>query len=314
LERVRDYLLIEHEPEATENGEPPAYWPSSGALQVERLSARYSANGPEVLKEVSFEIKSGERIGVVGRTGAGKSTLGLALLRALPTTGRVLLDNRETEKTNLDALRTAISIIPQSPELLEGTLRENLDPLKEHDDAELNAALRAAGLTRRRPTESSSGRESVQDGEIDDDVQGSGSRESSEGKGEDVQRFGLDTHVESSGSNFSQGQRQIIALARALVRRTKVLIMDEATSAIDYETDRAIQNFIWSEFNDVTMIIVAHRLQTIMDSDKILVLDSGRLVEFGSPKDLLDMEGGYFKALVDESSDRAELYVAAGAR
>jgi ABC-type multidrug transport system fused ATPase/permease subunit len=139
----------------------------------------------------------------VGRTGAGKSTLGLALLRAIPTEGRVLFDNRDTGQTNLDALRRAISIIPQSPELLAGTLRENLDPLKEHDDAELNAALQAAGLTQH----------------TDDDWDG-------------PREFGLDTQVESGGTNFSHGQRQIIALARALIRRTKLVIMDEATSAI----------------------------------------------------------------------------------
>jgi len=221
----------------------------------------------------------------VGRTGAGKSTLGLALLQALPTSGQIFVDGRDAKTMNLDALRKAISIIPQSPELLEGTLRENLDPLEENNDADLNEALKAAGLTR----------DNTNAGQDDNEHQ-----------------FDLDTHVESSGSNFSQGQRQIIALARALVRRTKILIMDEATSAIDYETDRAIQKFIRTEFNDVTMIIVAHRLQTIMDSDKILVLDAGSLVEFGTPRELLAREGGQFKSLVDESSDREELYNVAG--
>ncbi|KZS96558.1 P-loop containing nucleoside triphosphate hydrolase protein, partial [Sistotremastrum niveocremeum HHB9708] len=281
LERIQDFLKIDHEPPETEDGKPPAYWPASGELIVKDLSARYSADGPEVLKNINFHLKSGERMGIVGRTGAGKSTVALALLRAIPTTGSVIYDSLDASKINLHALRSNITVIPQHPELLSGTLRENLDPFQEHDDAVLNDALRAAGFV-------------------------------TVGEEEEEGGITLDTEVASGGSNFSQGQRQIVAIARAILRRSKVVILDEATAAIDYETDHAIQESLRTEFKDATVITVAHRLQTIMASDKIMVLDAGETKELDSPKALLQREGSFFKGLVDESSDRDKLYKAAG--
>ncbi|KAF5338427.1 hypothetical protein D9758_012247 [Tetrapyrgos nigripes] len=267
LERIQGYLKIEQEPKPVPEGEPPAYWPASGEVRVENLSARYSADGPKVLKNVSFTIKSGERIGVVGRTGSGKSSLTLSLLRCILTEGNVYYDSLETSKVNLDALRSSITIIPQVPELLSGTLRQNLDPFDQYDDALLNGALRAAGFA-----------------------------------------------ISSGGSNLSVGQRQILALARAIVRGSKLLILDEATSAIDYKTDSIIQSSLRNELKgDVTLITVAHRLQTIMDADKIMVLDAGEVLEFDSPKALLQIEGGRLRSLVDESNDRDILYQMANA-
>ncbi|KAI0672538.1 P-loop containing nucleoside triphosphate hydrolase protein, partial [Trametes maxima] len=283
LERIQQYLLIEQEPKPTPAGAPPAYWPASGRLEVEKLSARYSQaslqrDGPQVLHDISFEVASGERIGVVGRTGSGKSSLTLALLRCILTEGNVRYDGLPTDKLNLDALRSNITIIPQVPELMTGTLRQNLDPFSEHDDAVLNDALRSAGLF---------------------NLQGE----------EDQSRITLDTEIAGGGSNLSVGQRQILALARAIVRRSKLLILDEATSAIDYATDAIIQTSLRTELGkDVTLLTVAHRLQTIMDADKILVLDSGRIVEFGKPSQLLKDENGFLRALVDESGDREKLY------
>ncbi|RDX45542.1 P-loop containing nucleoside triphosphate hydrolase protein [Lentinus brumalis] len=283
LERIEQYLLIEQEPKPTPEGVPPAYWPASGKLEVDSLSARYSADGPKVLHEVSFEVGSGERVGIVGRTGSGKSSLTLALLRCILTDGNVRYDGLPTEKLNLDALRSNVTIIPQVPELLSGTLRQNLDPFSEHDDAVLNDALRSAGLF------------SVQDEH-------------------DQSRISLDSQIAGGGANLSVGQRQILALARAIVRRSKLLILDEATSAIDYETDTIIQTSLRTELGkDVTLLTVAHRLQTIMDSDKIMVLDAGRIVEFGKPSELLKNEKGMFRALVDESGDREKLYAMANA-
>ncbi|EIN07964.1 P-loop containing nucleoside triphosphate hydrolase protein [Punctularia strigosozonata HHB-11173 SS5] len=278
LERILDFLKIEHEPEPTEEGTPPAYWPASGSLRAEKLSARYGPESPEVLHEISFDIKSGERVGVVGRTGAGKSTISLALLRGILTSGQVFYDGIDIHKINLRDLRANVTLIPQHPDLLAGTVRENLDPFGEHDDATLNDALRSAGLFR---------------------IQKEG----------DPAAITLDTEVETGGSNFSHGQRQIIALARAHVRRSKLMIMDEATAAIDYETDSAIQESIRTTLgNDITIITIAHRLQTIMDSDKIMVLDAGRLAEFGSPKELLAQKKGLFYELVEKSHDKDVLY------
>ncbi|PBK69165.1 hypothetical protein ARMSODRAFT_1019154 [Armillaria solidipes] len=281
LERIQGYVTIEQEPKPTARGAPPASWPTSGKLVVENLTARYSQDGLAVLHNISFTINSGERIGVVGRTGSGKSSLTLSLLRCIYTDGNIYYDGLPTSSVNLDALRSSITIIPQMPELLSGSLRQNLDPFDQYDDATLNDALKASGLF------------SLQD----DDNEGA---------------LNLDSAISSGGSNLSVGQRQIIALARAIVRGSKLLILDEATSAIDYKTDTVIQSSLRNELKgDVTLITVAHRLQTIMDADRILVLDAGNIVEYDSPSVLLKKENGRLRAMVDESNDRDTLYAMA---
>ncbi|PBK89704.1 hypothetical protein ARMGADRAFT_1167459 [Armillaria gallica] len=281
LERIQGYVTIEQEPKPTARGAPPASWPTSGKLVVENLTARYSQDGPAVLHNISFTINSGERIGVVGRTGSGKSSLTLSLLRCIYTDGNIYYDGLPTSSVNLDALRSSITIIPQMPELLSGSLRQNLDPFDQYDDATLNDALKASGLF------------SLQD----DDNEGA---------------LNLDSAISSGGSNLSVGQRQIIALARAIVRGSKLLILDEATSAIDYKTDTVIQSSLRNELKgDVTLITVAHRLQTIMDADRILVLDAGNIVEYDSPSALLKKVNGRLRAMVDESNDKDTLYAMA---
>ncbi|KAF5392014.1 hypothetical protein D9757_003343 [Collybiopsis confluens] len=270
VERIGSYLTIEQEPQPHPSGKPPAYWPSSGTLRVERLSARYSPDGPEVLHQISFDIKSGERIGIVGRTGSGKSSLTLSLLRCIYTTGEIFYDGISINKLNLDALRSQITIIPQIPELISGNLRENLDPFEEYEDLELNQALESAGLNA-----------------LQEDLP-------------EKDRITLDTMVSSGGNNFSLGQRQILALARAIVRKSKLLILDE-----DYRTDTIIQSSLRNQLGgEVTLITIAHRLQTIMDADRIMVLDAGSIVEFDAPSVLLENTKGYLRALVDESHDR----------
>ncbi|KZV96966.1 P-loop containing nucleoside triphosphate hydrolase protein [Exidia glandulosa HHB12029] len=268
LERILDFVDIEQEPASTDAGTPPAYWPASGKLRVDNLSAKYSRDGPLVLRDVTFSVTSGERVAVVGRTGSGKTSLTLALLRCLLTTGQVNYDGMDTRKINLHALRSNITIIPQQPELLDGSLRQNLDPFEEHDDPTLNNALSSAGL---------------------------------------AGKLTLDSHLASAGENLSLGQRQMVALARALVRRSKVVILDEATAAVDHETDAAIQNALRTELAGTTLLTVAHRLRTVMDYDKVMVLDAGHIVEFDTPSALLRKDSGFLRSLVDESPDKHEL-------
>jgi len=211
-------------------------------------------------------------------TGSGKSSLTLSLLRCIFTEGTVYYDGLPTNSLNLSTLRSNITIIPQIPELLAGTLRANLDPFDQYEDATLNDALRASGLY------------SLQS-------------ETDEG------RITLDSVISSGGDNLSVGQRQILALARAILRGSKLLILDEATSAIDYKTDEVIQSSLRRQLgNDTSLITVAHRLQTIMDADKIIVLDAGKIVEFNSPVELLKNKKGMLRALVDQSGDKDILY------
>ncbi|ORX36515.1 hypothetical protein BD324DRAFT_651753 [Kockovaella imperatae] len=271
VERIEDYLKIEQEPASETKKQPPASWPTSGEIVLENLSASYSKGGPIVLDNLNIRIASGEKVGIVGRTGSGKSTLSLAMLRLIPTTGSVIIDGRKTENVNLNALRSNVTIIPQDPILLSGTLRFNLDPFDEHEDAVLNDALQASGL-------------------------GSVSRSSSGSA--TPQRLTLDFQVAAAGGNLSQGQRQLVALARALVRSSKVLILDEATASVDFETDALIQKSIRNLPSSTTVLTVAHRLSTVMDYDKILVLGAGKVLEFDSPGNLKQKKGSYFAKLV----------------
>ncbi|KAE8965888.1 hypothetical protein PF011_g28129 [Phytophthora fragariae] len=235
---------------------------------------RYRDDLPLVLKGVSFSVASGEKVGICGRTGSGKSSLMSVLFRVveIPTTGRVLIDGVDIATITVHQLRTKLTIIPQDPMLFSGSLRMNLDPFAEKSDAELFQVLRKVHLS--------------------DTVAAWGK--------------GLDYEVAEKGENLSVGQRQLLCIARALIRDSKVIVMDEATANVDQESDKLIQQTMKESFGggDSTVLCIAHRIETIMDSDKILVLDAGEVVEFDTPSALLQVKNGVFKSLVSSSKKK----------
>ncbi|KAK4689027.1 hypothetical protein P7C73_g1078, partial [Tremellales sp. Uapishka_1] len=280
IERINDYLVIEQEPAPTTKGTPPAAWPTDGSIEIKGLQARYYAGGPIVLNNINVDIKSGERVGIVGRTGSGKSTMTLALLRMIPTEGTIRISGVDMSKINLNALRSQLTIIPQDPVLLAGTLRYNLDPFDSVDDMTLNDAMRISGLT-------------------------SSSVPGSVGAATPM-AITLDTNISSGGGNLSSGQRQLVSLARALCRGSKVMILDEATASVDFATDALVQTAI-RKLKDITILTVAHRLSTVMDYDKIMVLDAGKVMEYDTPYALLQKPDGMLRAMVNNASNKEEL-------
>ncbi len=272
--RIADYCKISQEP--TSGVDVPAPWPSEGMVHVNGLTAGYHAESSPALKDLTFSIRPGERVGVVGRTGAGKSSLALAFARLIQLhVGRIIIDGIDISTIKLDVLRRRLLIIPQDPHLFAGSLRTMLDPDGSRDDDEL-----LASLSRIKPAASDANTEAV--------------------------FADLSFQIEDGGSNVSQGQRQILYLARALLARKKIVIMDEATSAVDMDTDAAIQTAIRDGLPGTTIIVVAHRLATVADFDKVLVLEGGRVSEFGCPKELYEKQGEFWK-LVNHSSDKEAL-------
>ncbi|KAM7270310.1 hypothetical protein ACFE04_029524 [Oxalis oulophora] len=269
VERVGVYIDLPSEaPDVIEGNRPPPGWPSSGSIKFEDVVLRYRPELPPVLHGVSFTVSPSEKIGIVGRTGAGKSSMLNALFRIVEMEkGRILIDDCDISKFGLKDMRKVLSIIPQAPVLFSGTVRFNLDPFSEHNDADLWEALERAHLK---------------------DV----IRRSS---------LGLEAEVSEGGENFSVGQRQLLSLARALLRRSKILVLDEATAAVDVRTDALIQKTIREEFKSCTMLVIAHRLNTIIDCDRILLLDAGQVLEYNSPEQLLADEDSAFSKMVQST-------------
>ncbi|GME61850.1 ATP-dependent bile acid permease [Neofusicoccum parvum] len=279
VERILEYSEIAIEDQS--GADAPAHWPAEGRLEVEDLVVSYASDLEPVLKGVSFSVNPNERIGVVGRTGAGKSSLTLALFRFLEARGgSIYIDGLDIGTIKLHDLRSRLAIIPQDPVLFSGTVRSNIDPFGEHDDQELREALERVHLVApsSRPSTSSSSSSSENLGEIADPPPATNANPFSS----------LNTTISEGGANLSQGQRQLLCLARAIVARPKVMILDEATSAVDKATDALIQRSVREEFSESTLVVIAHRLSTIADFDRILVLGEGRVVEYGSPRELWD--------------------------
>uniref|UniRef100_V5I844 ABC-type glutathione-S-conjugate transporter n=1 Tax=Anoplophora glabripennis TaxID=217634 RepID=V5I844_ANOGL len=256
VERIKEYGETTQEaPWELPNKNVSAVWPEQGSIEFKKYAVRYRPGLELVLKGVDFHIKGGEKVGIVGRTGAGKSSLTLSLFRIIEAAqGQICIDGVNIAELGLHTLRSRLTIIPQDSVLFSGTLRMNLDPFDKHSDEEVWRALEQAhlkGFVKSLPA-------------------------------------GLSQHMSEGGDNLSVGQRQLICLARALLRKTKVLVLDEATAAVDLETDDLIQTTIRTEFKNSTVLTIAHRLNTIMDSDRVIVLDKGEIVEFDTPANLLE--------------------------
>lgn len=380
VERVKEYLDVEQEATASiPESKPPSNWPSRGSVEFIDYSTRYRPDLDTVLKDVTFKILPGEKVGVVGRTGAGKSSMALALFRALEAEkGKILVDDVDVGLIGLQDLRESIVMVPQGeqhtsrsnpviltatdPTLFTGTIRSNLDPFSIFTDEEIKTALRdvhlispnslpasgvatptGAGTPPRaieipnptagavtadvnasysastvNPSSILQSREWVRGETVEDTivVMPDGHVATTEEQAQAAMRtdnknpfHNLNSTVSESGSNLSQGQRQLLCLARALLKAPKVLLMDEATASIDYATDAKIQETIRLIKN--TTITIAHRLQTIIDYDKVLVLDKGTVIEYGDPYDLVTKEGGSFKSMCETTGELEALMATA---
>jgi ABC-type multidrug transport system fused ATPase/permease subunit len=306
VERIKEYLDVEQEAAPViEETRPAANWPARGSVEFIDYTTRYRSDLDPVLRDVSFKINPLEKVGIVGRTGAGKSSLALALFRGLEAeSGKILIDDIDIGLIGLQDLRESITIVPQDPTLFTGTIRSNLDPFNLFTDEDIFTALRRVQLigAATSATNPSTPLIASRPG-----TPGRFTADTPTGTSTPITNknifLNLSSTVTESGNNLSQGQRQLLCLARALLKNPKVLMMDEATASIDYNTDSKIQETI-RELKS-TIITIAHRLQTIVDYDKVLVLDKGRVVEYGHPHELLKKEGkdAIFKSMCEMSGD-----------
>ncbi|KAG2105828.1 ABC protein [Suillus discolor] len=290
VERVVQYVagdtIPQEAPYEIEERKPSAQWPEHGAIEFNDVKMAYRPGLPNVLRGISIKIEGGEKIGVVGRTGAGKSSLMLALFRIVEMSGgSITIDGVDISTIGLQDLRSKISIIPQDPILFSGTIRSNLDPFSQHSDTELWDALRRSCLLDFSTTSKQS---------FSSDGVGSGQAPTS--------RHHLDSTIQSEGANLSVGERSLLSLARALVKDCKVVVLDEATASVDLDTDSKIQHTIQTEFQDRTLLCIAHRLRTIISYDRILVIDAGLVAEFDTPSNLFKTQGGLFREMCERSN------------
>ncbi|XP_078067719.1 ATP-binding cassette sub-family C member 5-like isoform X10 [Mustelus asterias] len=273
VERIRHYIVnLESEaPSHIPETAPPPDWPQEGRIEFDEVEMCYRDNLPLVLKKVTFTIKPREKIGIVGRTGSGKSSLGVTLFRLVEIcSGSITIDGVKISDIGLDDLRKKLSIIPQEPVLFVGTVRSNLDPYNQYSDAQIWDALGRAHM-----------KESI--AQLNEK---------------------LDFEVMENGENFSVGERQLLCVARALLQHSKILLLDEATAAIDTDTDMLIHKTIQEAFSDCTMLIVAHRLHTVLNCDRIMVLDQGEIAEFDSPSVLISNDNSRFRAMLSAVENR----------
>uniref|UniRef100_A0A914PVD9 Uncharacterized protein n=1 Tax=Panagrolaimus davidi TaxID=227884 RepID=A0A914PVD9_9BILA len=271
VERLKEYTEVESEaPWRIEGKSPPEGWPQQGRIEFRGYSTRYRTGLELVVRNINAFVKPGEKIGIVGRTGAGKSSLTLALFRMIESAeGKIVIDSTVIAEIGLHDLRSNITIIPQDPVCFSASLRFNLDPFNKYSDTEIWTALEMAHLKAFVASLPE----------------------------------GLSHEITEGGENISVGQRQLLCLARALLRRSKILVLDEATAAVDLATDALIQDTIRKEFKDSTIFTIAHRLNTIMDYDRVMVLDKGEIKEMDSPQKLMENKNSIFSAMVLDSKN-----------
>lgn len=281
VERVLVYSDLPAEGERSTKNDPPQDWPQRGEIDFKNVELGYREDLPLVLKQVSFSVKAGEKVGVVGRTGAGKSSLLQGLFRTVSLRGgSISIDEVDIATIGLDALRSKLALVPQDNVLFLGTLRENIDPMGTRTDAELISVLQRCWLLPEA------------------------------GKSDPVAeaKFDLNATVGDEGSNYSAGEKQLLALARALVKNSRIIVLDEATSSVDVETDAKIQRTIQIEFSSSTLICIAHRLNTVAYYDRVLVMDAGNVAEFDTVLNLFDNSASIFRSLCDEAGlSRADI-------
>ncbi|TQD91131.1 hypothetical protein C1H46_023306 [Malus baccata] len=273
VERLIQYTNIPSEPPLViESNQPDRSWPSHGEVDIRNLQVRYAPHMPLVLQGLTCTFPGGLKTGIVGRTGSGKSTLIQTLFRIVdPCAGQILIDGIDISSIGLHDLRSRLSIIPQDPTMFEGTVRSNLDPLEEYTDKQIWEALEKC--------------------QLGDEVR------KKEGK--------LDSTVSENGENWSMGQRQLVCLGRVLLKKSKVLVLDEATASVDTATDNLIQQTLRQHFTDCTVITIAHRITSVLDSDMVLLLSHGLIEEYDSPARLLENKSSSFAQLVAEYTTRS---------
>ncbi|KAL1546555.1 putative ABC transporter C member 15 [Salvia divinorum] len=259
VERILQYSNLTSEaPLIIEDSRPPSNWPDFGTICFTNLQIRYAEHLPSVLKKITCTFPGRKKVGVVGRTGSGKSTLIQAIFRVVEAReGSIVIDDADISKIGLHDRRSRLSIIPQDPTMFEGTIRGNLDPLEQHSDNQIWEPDK------------------------------------------------LESAVVENGENWSVGQRQLFCLGRALLKKSSILVLDEATASVDSATDGAIQKIISQEFQYRTVVTIAHRIHTVIDSDLVLVLSDGRIAEYDSPAKLLERENSFFSKLIKEYSMRS---------